>query len=75
MGRSRNLLDPISRQETIASPLQGRDVSRTILSITKRPAQADDVKPKLPPSAVTSGQTRASRSFSLTTSFGRHQLN
>jgi hypothetical protein len=39
--RSRNILDPTARlrnrrYETIASPLQGGDVSGTVLSITKR---------------------------------------
>jgi hypothetical protein len=42
--RSRNILDPTARlrnrrYETIASPLQGRDVSCTVLSITKRLAE------------------------------------
>src|ERR1700690_3925761 len=41
---SRNLLDPIARYETAASPLQGRDC--TVLSTTKRVAQADNVKPQ-----------------------------
>jgi hypothetical protein len=42
--RNRNILDPTARlrnrrYETIAPPLQGRDVSCTVLSITKRLAE------------------------------------
>ena len=39
--RSGNLLDPIAHYEIIASPLQGRDVSRTVLRINKRVAGRD----------------------------------
>src|ERR1700733_10284002 len=46
--RSRHLLGSIARFETKASTLQGRDVTHTVRSNTKRLAQADDVKPQTP---------------------------